>query len=77
MNYWNDGTNQTKWAERIDGADKTYRTLGKMMVSLDWWIWLIELMEPLELMEWKEEISVSDWLVGIDGNYKANGIDGL
>ena len=72
-----DGTNQTDWAERIDGADKTYRTLGKLMVSLDWWIWLIELMEPLELMEWKEEISVSDWLVGIDGNYKTNGIDEL
>ena len=22
-----DGTNQTDWAERIDGADKTYRTV--------------------------------------------------
>ena len=28
-----DGTNQTEWAERIDGADKTYRTFGKLMVS--------------------------------------------
>ena len=41
-----DGTNHTEWAERIDGADKTYRTFGKLMVSFDWWIWLIELMEP-------------------------------
>ena len=31
-------------------------------------------MEPLELVEGKEEINGSD---GIDGNYKANGIDGL
>ena len=36
---------------------------------------LIELMEPLELVEWKEEFNGSDRLVGIDGNYKANGID--
>ena len=28
-----DGTNQNDWAERIDGADKTYRTFGKLMVS--------------------------------------------
>ena len=41
-----DGTNQNDWAERIDGADKTYRTTRKLMV-------------------------------GIDGNYKDNGIDGL
>ena len=41
-----DGTNQNDWAERIDGADKTYRTPRKLMV-------------------------------GIDGNYKDNGIDGL
>ena len=32
-------------------------------------------MEPLELAEWKEEINGSDGLVGIDGTYKANGID--
>ena len=38
---------------------------------------MTELMEPLELVEWKEEINGSDGLVGIDGNYKANGIDGL
>ena len=36
---------------------------------------LIELMEPLELMEWKDEINGSDGLVEIDGNYKADGID--
>ena len=36
---------------------------------------LIELMEPLELVEWKEEINGSDGIVGIDGNYTANGID--
>ena len=36
---------------------------------------LIELKEPLELMEWKEEINGSDGLIGIDGNYKANEID--
>ena len=41
-----DGTNQNDWTERIDGADKTYRTPRKLMV-------------------------------GIDGNYKENGIDGL
>ena len=41
-----DGANQTEWAERIDGADNTYRTFGKLMVSFDWWIWLIEQMEP-------------------------------
>ena len=29
-------------------------------------------MEPLELVEGKEEINGSDKLVGIDGNYKAN-----
>ena len=30
-----DGTNQNDWAERIDGADKTYRTLGR------WWcLWI-------------------------------------
>ena len=34
-------------------------------------------MEPLESVEWKEEINGSDGLVGIDVNYKANGIDGL
>ena len=38
---------------------------------------LIELMEPLEWVEWKDEINGSDGLVGFDGNYKANGIDGL
>ena len=36
---------------------------------------LIELMEPLELVEWKEEMTGSDGLVGIDGNFKANVID--
>ena len=36
---------------------------------------LKELMEPLELVEWKEEINGSDGILGIDGNYKANGID--
>ena len=36
---------------------------------------LIVLMGPLELVEWKEEINGSDELVGIDGNYTANGID--
>ena len=50
-----DGTNKTDWAEIIYEADKTYRTLRKVMVSLDWWIWLIELMDPLELVEGKEE----------------------
>ena len=34
-------------------------------------------MEPLDLVEWKGEINGSDGLVGIKGNYKANGIDGL
>ena len=28
-----DGTNHTEWAERIDRADKTYRSFGKLMVS--------------------------------------------
>ena len=32
-------------------------------------------MEALELVEWKEEINGNDGLVGIDRNYKANGID--
>ena len=32
-------------------------------------------MEPLELVEGKEEINGSDGLVGIDGNFKATGID--
>ena len=32
-------------------------------------------MEPLELVEWKEENYGSDGLLGIDGNHKANGID--
>ena len=32
-------------------------------------------MEPLELVEWKEEINDSDGIVEIDGNYKANRID--
>ena len=41
-----DGTNQNDWAERIDGADKTYRNPRKLMVGIDW-------------------------------NYKDNGIDGL
>ena len=36
---------------------------------------LIELMGPLELVEWKEEMTGTDGLVGIDGNFKANGID--
>ena len=36
---------------------------------------LIGLMEPLELVEWKEEMTCSDGLVGIDGNFKATGID--
>ena len=35
----------------------------------------IELMEPLELVEWKEEMTGTDGLVGIDGNFKATGID--
>ena len=43
---WVIETDQNDWAERIDGADKTYRTPRKLMV-------------------------------GIDGNYKENGIDGL
>ena len=34
-------------------------------------------MEPLELVEWKDEINGSDGLVGIDGNYKVNGIGTL
>ena len=38
---------------------------------------LRELMEPLDLVEWKGEINGSDGLVGIDGNYKANGIGTL
>ena len=42
---WVIETDQNDWAERIDGADKTYRTPRKLMV-------------------------------GIDGNYKDNGIDG-
>ena len=33
---WNDGTNGTDWAETIDGADRTYRTLGKLIITLDW-----------------------------------------
>ena len=36
---------------------------------------LIELMEPLELVERKEEMTCTDGLVGIDGNFKATGID--
>ena len=36
---------------------------------------LIELMGPLELVKWKEEINGSDGSVEIDGNYTANGID--
>ena len=36
---------------------------------------LILLMGPLELVEWKEEMTCTDGLVGIDGNFKANGID--
>ena len=43
---WVIETDQNDWAERIDGADKTYRTPRKLMV-------------------------------GINGNYKENGIDGL
>ena len=38
---------------------------------------LRELMEPLDLVEWKGEINGSDGLVGIDGNYKVNGIGTL
>ena len=38
---------------------------------------LRELMEGLDLVEWKGEINGSDGLVGIDGNYKANGIGTL
>ena len=38
---------------------------------------LIELMEPLELVEWKEEMTCTDGLVGINGNFKATGIDGI
>ena len=29
------------------------------------------------MVEWKEEIDGSDRFAGIDGNFKANGIDGL
>ena len=36
---------------------------------------LRELLEPLELVEWKEEITCTDGLVGIDGNFKATWID--
>ena len=36
---------------------------------------LKELMEPLELVEWKEEINGCDGLVRFGGNYKANGIE--
>ena len=36
---------------------------------------LIYLIEPLELVEWKEEMTCTDGLVGIDGNFKATGID--
>ena len=34
-------------------------------------------MEGLDLVEWKGEINGSDGLVGIDGNYKVNGIGTL
>ena len=36
---------------------------------------LIELMGPLELVEWKEEMTCTDGLVGIGGNFKATKID--
>ena len=36
---------------------------------------LIDPIEPLELVEWKEEMTCTDGLVGIDGNLKATGID--
>ena len=32
----NDGTDGTDWAETINGADRTYRTLGKLIITLDW-----------------------------------------
>ena len=51
-----DGTNQNYWAERIDGADKTYRTPRKLMVGIDWnykdnGIDGLEVVESTELME--------------------------
>ena len=42
-NNWiigNNGTNGTDWAETIDGADRTYRTFGKLIITLDLRIWL-------------------------------------
>ena len=79
-NNWiigNDGTNGTDSAETIDGTDRIYGTFGKLIITLDWRIWLMELMEPLELVEWKEEMTCTDALFGIDGNFKATGIDGI
>ena len=45
--------------------------------SWNWWHGNKEGMftEPLELVEWKEEIAHNDGLVEIDGNFKATGID--
>ena len=59
--------------------------LTEFMELLEIWLYfgfedrteLIELMEPLELVEWKEEITCTDGLVGINGNFKASGIDGI
>ena len=40
------------------------------------WIDRAEL-KPLELVERKEEMTCTDGLVGINGNFKASGIDGI
>ena len=57
--------------------------LTEFMELLESWLYfgfedrteLIELMEPLELVEWKEEMTCTDGLVVIDGNFKATKID--
>ena len=81
-NNWiigNDGTNGTDWAKTIDGVHRIYGTLWKVdyYFGLEDMTELIELKEPLELVEWKEEITCTDGLVGINGNFKASGIDGI
>ena len=64
---------------------KQLMELTEFMELLESWLllWignmteLIELMEPLELAEWKEEMTCTDGLVGVDGNSKATGIEGI
>ena len=58
---------------------KQLMELTEFMELLESWLFLwiggYDWIEPMELVEWKEEMTCTDGLIGIDGNFKATEID--